>query len=358
MQCVLADGSIVAATADNLYSDLFWALQGGGNSLALVTKFHLRTFDLPTMRMRVAVYGGATEEKKNHLIKAMVDYSAGLNGVPSDPKAFTYIFASMRSGGLSVPLLGAWLQYNGDLSKPQVFSRFQKGPLLQGERSQAEASNFSITMTTSAKDSTLPPQPEDESLLRETSLAKICEEELEHYGPQAPGFMRHYRFNTLSIRPTEAAVRIVYDTWFEAFRKDGLSDLTDVSTSLVFLPKTSNYGKMSQQAHGGLGVPMGIGEEPLIVMGPAISWPNAADSDTIQDWLNRVVADIQTKLRRIDGLHPYRSISNAGSLKNVFEGYGAHNVSRLKSIRDKYDPDMVFTNLLRGGLKVAHAGVA
>ena len=48
MQCVLADGSIVVAKADNEHADLWWALQGGGNSFAIVTRFDLQTFYDPT----------------------------------------------------------------------------------------------------------------------------------------------------------------------------------------------------------------------------------------------------------------------------------------------------------------------
>lgn len=347
---------MVEATADNEYSDLFWALQGGGNSFAIISRIHLRTFDLPAMKMKLAVYGSASEEKKGHLIKAISRYSTGVNGVPSDPKAFTYVFASMRSGGLSVPILGAWLQYNGDLNNPPVFSDFQGPGLLQGELSK-EASNFPITKTNNTNGSTPLEQPEEDGLLKDTTLARICQEEAKDYGPQAPGFMRHYRFKSFSIRPTEEAIQIVYDTWFEAFQ-DRLSGLTGVSTSLVYLPKTANFGKMSQEAHGGLGCPMGLREEPLIVVAPVTSWPNAADNNTVQDFLDRVHADIQTKLRRVDGLHPYSFLNYAGTLKDPFEGYGVDNVRRLKSIRNKYDPDMVFTNLMRGGLKVAHAGTA
>lgn len=39
----------------------------------------------------------------------------------------------------------------------------------------------------------------------------------------------------------------------------------------------------------------------------------------------------------------------------VFAGYPAENVQRLKEIRAKYDPGMIYTNLMPGGFKVAHA---
>lgn len=40
MEVVLVSGQIVTATATNTYSDLFWALQGGGGQFGIVTKFY------------------------------------------------------------------------------------------------------------------------------------------------------------------------------------------------------------------------------------------------------------------------------------------------------------------------------
>jgi len=40
MDVVLADGCSVTATAHNAYSDLFWALRGGGGQFGIVTKFY------------------------------------------------------------------------------------------------------------------------------------------------------------------------------------------------------------------------------------------------------------------------------------------------------------------------------
>ncbi|KXH59125.1 FAD binding domain-containing protein [Colletotrichum salicis] len=48
-QCVLADGSIAQVTSTNEHADLFWALQVGGNSFCLVTRFHLQTRRTPSV---------------------------------------------------------------------------------------------------------------------------------------------------------------------------------------------------------------------------------------------------------------------------------------------------------------------
>jgi FAD/FMN-containing dehydrogenase len=47
-EVVLADGSVVKASACNEYSDLFRALRGGGGSFGLITKATYRTYPMPT----------------------------------------------------------------------------------------------------------------------------------------------------------------------------------------------------------------------------------------------------------------------------------------------------------------------
>ena len=48
MEIVLLSGQIVYATKSNAYSDLFWALQGGGGQFAIVTKFYQEAAPEPT----------------------------------------------------------------------------------------------------------------------------------------------------------------------------------------------------------------------------------------------------------------------------------------------------------------------
>lgn len=48
MEIVLMSGEIVYATKANAYSDLFWALQGGGGQFAIVTKFYQEAAPEPT----------------------------------------------------------------------------------------------------------------------------------------------------------------------------------------------------------------------------------------------------------------------------------------------------------------------
>lgn len=61
-EVVLANGEIVDATRDNEHSDLYWALRGGGNSFAIVTRFDLRTIKSPGVWVGISQYNAADSE--------------------------------------------------------------------------------------------------------------------------------------------------------------------------------------------------------------------------------------------------------------------------------------------------------
>lgn len=52
---VLGNGTQVTATKSS-HKDLFWALKGGANNYGLVTKFTLRTYDMPKVSTTIQVY--------------------------------------------------------------------------------------------------------------------------------------------------------------------------------------------------------------------------------------------------------------------------------------------------------------
>ncbi|KAJ5703258.1 hypothetical protein N7493_011647 [Penicillium malachiteum] len=52
---VLGNGTLITVTRD-AYSDLFWALKGGANNYGIVTRFELRTFDVPKVSTTIQVF--------------------------------------------------------------------------------------------------------------------------------------------------------------------------------------------------------------------------------------------------------------------------------------------------------------
>jgi hypothetical protein len=50
-------------------------------------------------------------------------------------------------------------------------------------------------------------------------------------------------------------------------------------------------------------------------------------------------------------------LDNADKGQKIFESYGLESVLKLKAIRDKYDPNRVFTDLMPGGFTIDKAEV-
>ncbi|KAK2764690.1 FAD binding domain-containing protein [Colletotrichum kahawae] len=134
-ECVLADGAVVEATSTNEYADLFWALQGGGNSFCLVTRFDLQTQHSPSVMIASPSYGG--EEVKHQFIDGV--YNFAVNG-HEDPKAavlpvITYV------GGTNEPTYSATLFYNGNSTSPAVLGDFL-GNILTPDNTSKSLSQF------------------------------------------------------------------------------------------------------------------------------------------------------------------------------------------------------------------------
>ena len=62
-EAVLSSGIIVEATATNAFKDLYWALKGGGNSFAIVTRFDLRTVPSSKVWIGISQYDQADSAK-------------------------------------------------------------------------------------------------------------------------------------------------------------------------------------------------------------------------------------------------------------------------------------------------------
>ena len=89
-----------------------------------------------------------------------------------------------------------------------------------------------------------------------------------------------------------------------------------------------------------------------IVVNIDISWSDAADDERVfgaaQNILDASVAAAKT--RGLD--HPYLYQNYASLQQDVFASYGRDNLAKLRAIRAKYDPHMVFQKLQPGYFKL------
>lgn len=317
---MLANGQIVEAKASGEYSDLYWALQGGGNSFAIVTKFILRTFDSPGIGLANPSYGFG-DETKSQWLDSILNYV--ING-SNDPKA-AIIPVARYAAGFSGPRYDATLFYNSvNTSSPPILSDFQGGLL--------PANN--ITSLTGL------------------TMGQFSQAVLPAFKEGGESFGLNQRFHVVSHAATREAMDIVHDTFFDAVIAQNLTSLSEFFVGLAWNAITT---KFIEASNSGIGCPQGVPEEPVFWVEEAITWGDSADDAIIENFVQTVNANITAQLTAINATRAYIYLNDAEEDQAVFQGYPAENVVRLKEIRAKYDPLMIYTNLMPGGFKVAHA---
>lgn len=318
-QCVLADGTVVVATPTNRYSDLFWALRGGGNSFAIVTSFQLKTIHAPAVAVGQVSYGTGVRD-------AFIDsvFGFAFDGV-LDKKAAVIPTVNWSPLFGPEPTYSGMLFYNGNDTAPPALANFT-GP-----------------------DAILAPASGG---LQYRSMAAWANETDSGFG-RVHGM--NFRFHVVSIVADKAAMGIIHDTYI-ALAKERLADVANVLTTLAMMPVSESY-ITANRGPSPRGDPMGIdaGKAPYVWVEESIMWQDAADKPVIDAFLDEVNAAIDEALAPLGVASPYLYLNDADQDQPVFEGYAPENVARLKRIRFKYDPRGVYTYQMAGGFKVAHA---
>lgn len=115
-EVVLANGTISNANATTNI-DLFWALKGGGNAFAIVTKFTLKTFSIGQVWGGTRIY---SMDKHSALLAAVSNFTESFH----DNKAA--IIPTFNFGGTAdiVNVCVVFLFYDGDSPPTGVFDEF------------------------------------------------------------------------------------------------------------------------------------------------------------------------------------------------------------------------------------------
>lgn len=317
-KAVLADGTIATVTADNEYADLHWALGGGGNSFALITRFDLQTFYAPTPFVANAVYEGDPNATRDAYIDALVNFAN--NGDQDVGAAVTPV--ARWGPNYTAPSYEATLFYNGTTPPTSgPFADFYSGATLK-------AVNESSTLQ-------LQTLAENAKLLRPA------------FQTGGPGHGFRQKFRVVPCKATKEAARIVHDNFFNTLAANGLANRAPgFFTGLAFNAVTPTMARESA------GLPQNIPQEAAFWVEQSVSWSDAANDAEIEEWLVTADAAMEEQLKAINGTSRYVYLNDADIGQEVFETYGKESVDRLKEIRDKYDPDRVYTDLMPGGFKV------
>ncbi|KAK7730828.1 hypothetical protein SLS57_001663 [Botryosphaeria dothidea] len=315
--CVLANGTVINAKADNEHADLFWALRGGGNSFAIVTAFHLKTVPLPTFAVGSVNYAETVSGEE--FLDSV--YNFAVNG-SSDPKAHIVPMAAWNPAERRMEY-SSMLFYHGDDTNPAALHNFT---------SAMEARTNTFRLRGSMHDWALEADP-----------------------PNQATFGLRNRFYLHTIRAHREAVQVVHDTFLD-FIATELSGVIGYQFTTAFMVIPESFA-LAAQANGGDPAGLDPSRAPYIWVQEVWTWTNPADDALISSAFDSMHARIEANLDELlgpgddDVRDPFIHLNHADYVQPVFEGYPNASLARLREVRDKYDPDLVFTELMDGGWK-------
>ncbi|KAI8156041.1 Bifunctional solanapyrone synthase [Colletotrichum sp. SAR 10_70] len=312
-QAVLASGLVVEATATNAYSDLYWALKGGGNSFAIVTRFELKTVTSPKVWVGISQYAQNDSAKYLDAVYNFGKYGSADGKAAIIPTILTY-------PSYNITAYAAARFYDSETVSVTAFENFTS-PVLA-----PVADSYAL-------------QPFAEYVSAVDAL-------------QPTGLRQEFR--VLSLVVNREAVDLAHDS-FIAAATSKLSSIVGLSASITFQPITKEF--IEQGISRGGPNPQGVdpAKAPYFWVVENLSWQDAKDDAAARGFAETVTADIEAALEAKGVSGGYLYLNDAGEGQRIFQTYPAANLARLKAVRTKYDPLRIYTNLLVGGWKVLDA---
>ncbi|VUC37250.1 unnamed protein product [Clonostachys rosea] len=311
LECVLADGRLVTASADD-HPDLFWALVGGGNNYCVVTKAVLNTVPISSALIGTVSWGTGVSDQ---YIKSVEQFA--LHGAEYPKASFEGQTRWVPSRSSEISFDG-YLWYSGEGDVPHGLENF-----------------------------TAPVLPITRGNLTRTTMGNWTNE-----FNYAPPLGTRAIFHWLTSAASAEAARIAFDTYYESIAS--LADVEGFSTAFSMLPITP----IVTAAPAGNAMALGSDDSPAIWYVESPLWSNPEDDERVLGVHAEANAKIRERLSAA-GLGPlpfmYLSDIQKTQIPETFAAYGARNLRKLKAVRNKYDPDRVFTELVPGGAKVAYA---
>ncbi|KAF2132493.1 FAD-binding domain-containing protein [Dothidotthia symphoricarpi CBS 119687] len=312
-QCILASGLIVEATATNAYSDLFWALRGGGNSFCLVTRFDLKT--VVSSKVWVGIAQFDESQAKGYLDGV---YNFGKYGAPSDPKA-AIIPTILTFPSANLTVYAAAKFYDSLTNSPTAFENFT------APRLTPVADSYAL-------------QPLSDYISVTDALQ--------------PNGLRQ-AFRVISSVVNREAVQEIHDTFISEVAET-LAAVPNIQASITFQPVTKDFLQHSINSGGN---PQGVdpSKAPYFWMVENWTWDDAAYDAIVQNAADNITSSINKLLEAGSWEAGYLYMNDAGYGQRVFQSYPAANLQKLKTIRTKYDPLRIYSDLMPGGWKVVEA---
>ncbi|KAI1639547.1 hypothetical protein F4809DRAFT_638572 [Biscogniauxia mediterranea] len=298
-EVVLGNGTIVTASADNEYSDLYKGLRGGATNFGIVTSYELYTHTMGDMYMEARSY---TTNQTTDFFQAVAEYQK-----KGQLDAKSSISAQILETGPTLLLL-----YSEPAQQPEAFEAFYA------------LESYSVLLPAI-----------NGSLMDVLALAGS-------------------RFSTGDIRvygetfSHEADGDLMIEL-YEIFMQETANLPTGANWTWVPNPVASSVATIGQQYGGNL---LGLEEVAQQWYEWYITWEDSAQDSTIHDISARITERCTQAAQEKNLLLPYLFMNTAGQNQKVLQSFGTENVDYIKAVAAKYDSDQVFQKLQNDGFLI------
>ncbi|KAH7055989.1 hypothetical protein B0J12DRAFT_776808 [Macrophomina phaseolina] len=297
VEMVLPNATIITAN-EHCNPDLFFAIRGGGNNFGIVTRFILKTVSLGK------VYGGQkfySPDKMDALIDA--SYNLMMSNDPDIAYWTGYIWMPAKNATLAL----SQLMYTQDVKEsPAIYSEIDQIEAVGSTMRTEYTSNFSMELkqgTPSGHRNWMASMTFTPSKEQERRMIQIFNEELEILKVEGKSACPAMTFQPIPVAAIDA---------------------------------------MNSRGGNAIGIES---DGPLTLMNVATSWTNVEEDNAVYAYRERLLRRFRESAEELGVLNKYVYMNYACSqYDDVFSGYKAENVERLKEIQKRVDPDGVFTS--------------
>ncbi|KAI2704377.1 CAZyme family AA7 [Penicillium roqueforti] len=301
---VLGNGTQITVNK-TLHSDLFWALKGGANNFGIVTRFELKTYDIPKISTTIQVFN---ETHIPDYISAVCE-AAKLDD--EDPIAAGMIATITYNATTKVAQGSVLGVQEGVSSPPSQFANFTKIPATQR--------------------------------INNVTTIKPWVEVLD-----SPKQMMRVQFSHKTMKPDAEVLYSIYKAWKAAV--DKIADVQGLYPTFVMNVISPTSVRVAKT--NGVGNVWGLEEEPLIIWQLSTGWDLAQDDIRMEAWARQLVEHLHGINKELGLASEFIYMGDAGEWQDPYAGFPSENVARMRKIRSSYDPAGVFSILSWGGFKL------
>jgi hypothetical protein len=287
------------------FSDLYWALRGGGNSFGIVTIFHYETLPQGLMFSSKRSYDSSNTGK---LFNA---FSNAINNAVKDTKLAHFVSIAYYGGNKIVSTEYEYFDPIDAANPPAILKEYLSIPAMQDT-----TRNCTLAETTPGLSESMPDGFRTTMWSQSFKLnTKLLKRMSDHFFDIAPSV------------PAVGAPSIS----FQAFSKPALT---------------------AMQKKGGNALGLYPDDGPFFHALFYMSWTDEKDDKTIlkvgQDYMNKAIE----MAKELGAYNDYMYMPYSSPYQPVVAGYGAKNLAKLQAVSRQYDPDQVFQRLQPGYFKL------